>query len=269
MGYFKKTVKAGNTLIVEKGYSYFQGVKRFPGSRARKVNPTPEKMKIANERHAVRKLTAEMNENFRKGDLHLVLTYREQDRPGAEEARARLTKFIRRLRALCRKEGQELRYIHTTEYKSKAIHHHVLVNYIELQKIQGLWEHGMVRPTVVYSDNLQKLAEYFVKETKKTFEEEGAPYRQRYVSSRNLKRPEAKKEDVEAEDWLVEPRVPQGYYLDRDSLVNGISGESGYPYQYYVLIRLVPVEKKERKRRSLAIKKRNEKEKAYENWRQG
>ncbi len=253
MGYFKKTTRAGNTLIVEKGYSYFQGVKRFPGSRARKVNPTPEKMKKANERHAVRKLTAEMNENFRKGDLHLVLTYREKERPADAEARLRLTRFIRKLRSSLRKEGRELKYIHTTEYKTKAIHHHLLINYVELQKIQGLWEHGMVRPSVVYSDNLQKLAEYFVKETRKTFENEDAPYRQRYVSSRNLVRPEARKEDVEAENWLEEPRVPKGYYLDRDSLVNGISEESGYPYQYYVLIRLYPAEPnpENRKRRRI------------------
>lgn len=256
MGYFKKTTRAGNTLIVEKGYSYFQGVKRFPGSRARKVNPTPEKMKKANERHAVRKLTAEMNENFRKGDLHLVLTYREKERPAAAEARLRLTRFIRKLRSSLRKEGRELKYIHTTEYKTKAIHHHLLINYVELQKIQGLWEHGMVRPSVVYSDNLQKLAEYFVKETRKTFENEDAPYRQRYVSSRNLVRPEARKEDVEAEDWLAEPRVPRGYYLDRDSLVNGISEESGYPYQYYVLIRLVSAGRGSEEHR---------KEKTYEN----
>lgn len=238
MGYFKRTTKAGNTLIVEKGYSYFQGARRFPGSRMPKRNPTPEKMQKANERRAIWWLTALMNGNFQKGDLHLVLTYREEERPDAETARMQLTKFIRKLRALFRKEGRELKYIHTTEYKNKAIHHHILVNYMDLRKIQSLWEYGTVRPTVIYSDNLQRLAEYFVKETRKTFEDADAPYRQRYVPSRNLTKPKTKREDVEAENWLTEPRVPKGYYLDRDSLVNGISDESGYPYQYYVLIRL-------------------------------
>lgn len=253
MGYFKKTTQAGNTLIVEKGYSYFQGAKRFFGGRAQKLNPTPEKMRKANERHAVRKLTAQMNEHFRRGDLHLVLTYWEKERPDAVIARLNLTKFIRQLRALYRKEGKELKYIHATEYKGKAIHHHILVNYMDLQKIQSLWNHGMVRPTMIYSDNLQKLAEYFVKETRRTFEDADAPYRQRYVPSRNLAKPETVKEDVEAENWLEEPRVPKGYYLDRDSLVNGISEESGYPYQYYVLIRLYPAEPNPEKRKRRRI----------------
>lgn len=249
MGYFKKTTQAGNTLIVEKGYSYFQGMKHFRGGRAPKLNPTSEKMRKVNERRAIWRLTAQMNENFQKGDLHLVLTYRAENRPDAATARLYLIKFIRKLRALYRKYGLELKYIHATEYKNKAIHHHILVNYMDVKKIQSLWEHGAVRPTVVYSDNLQRLAEYFVKETRKTFGDADAPYRQRYVPSRNLVQPETKREDIGAESWLMEPRVPQGYYLDRDSLVNGISEDSGYPYQRYVLIRLVPTGHVQRKRR--------------------
>lgn len=239
MGYFKKTIRTRDTVIVEKGYRYFQGMRKF-NTRGKKITPSSESMQKVNLRNAIHKLTAQMNLNFFKGDLHLVLTYTLEDRPDPETARLYLAQFIRKLRALYRKEGKELKYIHATEYKSKAIHHHLLVNYMDLKKIQGLWTHGTVRPTMVYSSNLKKLAEYFVKETKQSFQEKGSPYKQRYIPSRNLEHPKPVPEDMRAEQWSKEPRVPYGYYLDQDSVENGISEVTGYPYQYYVLVRLTP-----------------------------
>lgn len=252
MGYYKKTIKTRDTLIVEKGYSYYQGLHRFH-PRGLKEKPTSEAMQKVNFRNAVRKLTALLNLNFFKGDLHLVLTYAAENRPDAEMARLYLVQFIRKMRALYREEGKEMKYVHATEYKNKAIHHHLVVNYMELGKIQALWSHGAVRPTVIYSANLKKLAEYFVKETAKSFQEESSPYKQRYIPSRNLVRPKPVKEEVKAEQWVMEPRVPYGYYLDQDSVENGISEVTGYPYQYYVLVRLTPETIKDKWRRACGV----------------
>lgn len=239
MAYYKKTFKAGDTLIVEK---CFRGNQRAGGlrSRAKKAVPTREAVRKMNERNAVRKLTVDMNANFRRGDWHLVLTYHPDQVPNAEQARSNLGKFIRKLRAKYRKAGKELKYIHTTEYENKSIHHHILVNYHDLCEIQKAWPHGMVRPTPVYTVNLQELASYFIKETRKTFTTTDSPYKQRYIPSRNLVRPEPKIKLVMAHEWEPEPRAVQGYYLDKQSLVNGVNEVTGYPHQYYILVRLAP-----------------------------
>lgn len=245
MGYCKKTYKAGDTIIVEKGYT---GRHRPPGcSRAKRINPTPETMKKQNEWNAVKKLTLLMNENFKPGDYHLVLTYRRECRPDSEQAHDRLTKFIRKLRRTYAKAESELMYIHTTEYKSKAIHHHMVANKFDLAEIQKVWPWGMVRVTPLYSKNLQKLAEYFVKETKESFRDGDSPYKQRYVPSRNLKRPSPRVEEISAQSWAQEPKERKGYYIDRDSMVNGVSEVTGYPYQYYIMVSLDEPQKKTEK----------------------
>lgn len=238
MPYYRRTTKAGNTLIIEKGYRRGQAVK----IRSGKERPTKEAVKKYNETLAVRKLTALMNENFRKDDLHLTLTYKIENRPAATEAKKCLNTFIRRLRGIYKKAEKELKYVHTTEYKRKAIHHHILVNYHDLREIKNCWEFGTVRPTFIYTHNLKKLAEYFVKETKKTFRESGGS-RQRYVPSRNLKRPEPKEETMKRNRWNSEPEEKKGYYIDRDSTESGVNEITGQPYQYVIYVRLQAEEK--------------------------
>ncbi|NMA65334.1 MAG: hypothetical protein GX957_03720 [Clostridiaceae bacterium] len=131
MSYCKKTYVAGKTIIVEKGYrtEYQAGMKR-----KNRKNVSKEAVKNNNQKQAIKKLTLLMNANFKIGDLHLVLTYRKEERPLPEVARKNLEKFIRKLRALYRKNDKELKYIHTTEYKNSAIHHHLLINYFDIAK---------------------------------------------------------------------------------------------------------------------------------------
>ena len=235
MAYCKKTYIAGKTIIIEKGYrTEYQAGSR----RKNKENVSKEAVKNNNEKMAIKKLTLLMNANFKIGDLHLVLTYRKEDRPHPEEARKNLEKFIRKLRALYRKENKELKYIHTTEYKSSAIHHHLLINYFDIAEISKLWKHGMVRPCITYTHDLSKLAEYFIKETSKTFREETSASKQRYIPSRNLYRPQPKVEKIHSRKWNDDPKPMKGYYVFQDSLVNGVNEMTGFPYQYYIMIEL-------------------------------
>ena len=60
----------------------------------------------------------------------MQLTYREKERPSPEEAREVIREFLRQLRKVYKSRGQALKYIITTEYKDKAIHHHLIVNEI-------------------------------------------------------------------------------------------------------------------------------------------
>ncbi|NMA65333.1 MAG: hypothetical protein GX957_03715 [Clostridiaceae bacterium] len=94
----------------------------------------------------------------------------------------------------------------------------------------------MVRPTITYTHDLSKLAEYFIKETNKTFRDEESASRQRYIPSRNLYRPQPKVERIHSRKWNDEPKPVKGYYVLRDSLVNGINDITGFPYQYYIMV---------------------------------
>lgn len=232
MPYTKKTYYAGKTIIVEKSYSG----KRQAGPRDIKKTPTREAVEKNNRKQAERKLTILMNANFKKNDMHIVLTYAPQCRPFSPEiAKKLLDKFIRKLRAEFKKCEMELKYIHCTEYKGKAIHHHILISSFDIAIIQKLWPYGRIRPTLIYTNDLSALAKYFIKETSETFREESSAYKQRYSPSRNLIRPIAKKEKIHAKSWKKEPKPAKGYYILFDTLENGTNEITGFDYQYYIM----------------------------------
>lgn len=163
-GVVKNAVIAGNSIIVSKGYrtQMQAGQKRAP-----RENITREAVMRVNERYAVRRLTVILNANFKIGDFHIVWTYRPEERVAAEIAREYLRKAIKNLRKAYRKAGKELKYVHVTEYKNGALHHHLVINAFDLGEISACWKHGTTRVTALYSTDLSKLAEYLIKETKK------------------------------------------------------------------------------------------------------
>lgn len=232
MPYVQTTTIAGNSIIIQKGY---KTEKQAGQKRAKKENVTKEAVKKVNERNATRKLTVTMNANFKKGDLHIVWTYRREERVPPTQAHAQLVKALKALRKLYRRAGQELKYIYTTEYKNGAIHHHVLLNYFDIREIAKVWKYGMTRPTVVYTDDLSRLAAYFVKETQKTFKDDTSPTKQRYVPSKNLAHPEPEEEVIYSKHWAKTPKPIAGYEIVEGSLENGDNEITGFPWQYYIM----------------------------------
>jgi hypothetical protein len=216
-----------------------------------------------NERQAIKKLRRKIARNFASGDYHITLTYQGQP-PTEQEAASRLTKFLRRLKAWYRKQGSDLKYIKVTEFQKKRIHHHVIINQIEgsLQMIRELWTGG-VYPSVMYADGgFDQLANYLVKETGGTAKNSDAVNKLRYSCSRNLVEPEKHTEIIRSDRWAKIPVAPQGYWIPKDSVVNGISNVTGRAYQYYTMVRITnernldadkyikPKRKKKRKCRS-------------------
>lgn len=209
---------------------------------------TGEEIREANMRQAARKLTRKINANFRPGDWHIILTYRKDDRPHPEEAYKNIKKIIKELRKEYRKHGFELKYIHVTEYLNKAIHHHLIINNVNDGKrttsdyIRRLWT-GKGNPKFIpLYDNgeYKKLADYFVKETEKTFREKSSPSKQRYSCSRNLVNPKPESRIRKTKTgWKQNPKPRTGYYIDQDSLYNG-TDKLGYPYQRYVMVKINP-----------------------------
>lgn len=221
-----------------------------PGSVRTGPKKSGEEIKEANRKQAVRKLARKIDANFRPGDLHVILTYRRENRPAPAEAQKILAAFLQELRKRYKKAGKLLKYILVTEYKRKAIHHHLIVNNINdgsrttQDYIRIAWSgRGSPKYVQLYEDSeYEQLAEYLIKETEETFREKDSPFRQRYSCSRNLIDPKPKQKTVKVKNgWELEPKPRPGYYIKKDSLYNGFD-KMGYPYQRYIMVKEHPVE---------------------------
>lgn len=242
MPYIKETAKAGKTIEVRKYYSARYGKKK--SARGENINPTAEQMKRFNEKQAERNLRLKINSNFGQGDIHLVLTYKRELRPEPGEAKKRLERFIREARAAYRRLGREFRYISVTEYKRAAVHHHLVINGIDPRLLQEIWPYGRVRPTYLDdSGQYGDLAAYLIKETAETFKTESG-YGKRWNQSKNLKKPEIEKEIIDCASWKKEPRPIKGYYIEKEKTASGVSGITGYEYQFYSMVRIERTQRK-------------------------
>ena len=228
--YIQKTISAGNIVEVQKYYAPRYGGQRR--QRGENRNVTPEDVAAGNERRSIQRLRWLLNANFVRGDCHAQLTYRKDQRPDAEEARRRLQKFLRQARRKLAREGRELKYVHVTEYESTAIHHHVVCN-LRLNEVQDLWPWGLVRGTPMDGDDYTALAEYLVKETKRTFRRQDAAFARRWCASRNLAQPVIRKKVVRADSWRKVPKAIRGYILVPDSVEVGVHEVTGAPWQRY------------------------------------
>ena len=117
--------KAGATLEIIKCIPY--GLRKgHPREKAEKK--TKEEIRAANVRQAARRLARKINANFKPGDYHITLTYREP--VSNEEAEKRIQNFLDRMRDRFKRRGFSFKYILVTEYKNKRIHHHIIINHI-------------------------------------------------------------------------------------------------------------------------------------------
>lgn len=104
--------------------------------------------------------------------------------------------------------------------------------------IRKLWDRG--RPHFSPMDDsgeYGRLAEYIVKSTSKRIDAGETIEKLSYMASRNLIRPKVETKTVQANKWSKEPRVPKGWELVRDTLLNGINKFTGLPYQHYTIRR--------------------------------
>lgn len=238
--YIQNRWKIKGEIEVENIFSGRYG-KRTPPSERRA--PTPEEQEKINEQQCIRKLRRKIHANFDKDDLFETLTYKRDCRTDPKGAAHELQLLLNRLRGIWKRAGTELRYIVVTEYKSKSIHHHLIVNDLPdgsgAKKIAQSWSrNGHANTKYLYEDGqYERLAEYLIKETSRTFRDPDNPSKLRYSCSRNLVTPVAKTRILKRDDWPEEPREPKGYYLEKGSLVNGVN-KMGYRYQYYRLIKI-------------------------------
>lgn len=240
--YLKRVTKFGNRILVEKYHTSRYG--KTGEKRQKKQKPTEEAVRTANERHAEKKLYMIMCENFTDRDHHLVLTYSKDCLPEVDLSKRYLANFLDRARRAYKAMGLELKWICTTEWERERIHHHLVINNCpDFDAVmRDLWPYGGTHPEALWRDcDYKGLAEYFVKETNRTFRENGNPYKKRYSCSRNLKKPEVTVEVVKANEWRTMPSMPKkleaaGYVIEEDSIVRDVD-IFGFPFLRYELIR--------------------------------
>lgn len=207
----KETCIAGKTIM--------QTLKITSGNhgkkRAAKKNITPEKVRENNDRLALKKFTQMLNANFKHGDMHVTLTY--ENLLSFKEIKKTFDDFIRELRKEMRKDGKELVFVHVIECEHTRPHHHIVINTSDIELVAKLWKYGHIHSSPLDdTGEYSKLAAYLLKETQKTFRTGENPYKRRYSTSRNIIRPVTKREYIDPEELLDEPKPIKGYYIPKN-----------------------------------------------------
>lgn len=96
MPYIEDTYHLKHTIEVEKKHTGKYGA---PGQKRRKKRKaTKEEIQKQNQRNAEKKLRRIINANFEPNDLHIVLTYKKDERLTPGESKKELRNFFERVR---------------------------------------------------------------------------------------------------------------------------------------------------------------------------
>lgn len=201
--------------------------------REKKKKATPDQIKKQNRANKVRKIRRYILANFSPGDYWITLTCSRDHRPSDMKMAIDQRKcFIDKLRKLFRKAGYELKWMAVTERGSRGgVHHHLIINRIPNgdKMMKEAWPYGKVFMELLYDDEgFQKLAEYMVKQTEEAAES-------KYSHSRNLIKPEPQVKYYKKPQKI---KIPSGWYLEKESFVEGINPVTGFPYKHYALVKV-------------------------------
>lgn len=237
MPYMKMICDAGRTREIAQYYTYWlqpKGRKRRP-----RINPTTQQQQKINDRHLVKRLTRLLNANFDGNCYYITFSYRVENRPkDMEELHYHEQRLLRKLRKVYSRQNLTFKYIWTAEVGTRgAVHIHMVVSAIDIRLLKNIWEHGWttIKP-MDSSGQYRRLAEYFIKYFQKTRNTDAQIQKTSYNPSKNLIRPVPIKKPMKGNRFSKEIKVPVGWYLDKDSLREGITAD-GYEFIYYTLIK--------------------------------
>lgn len=237
-------VRAGRTVTVLQGEK--TGDHKAP--REKKTEGTSEAQKEGNLRRATQMLTWLLNENFRDGDLLVTLDYKKELRPkDSDRMHKDFKNFYDRMNRRLKKMGlPHPKYIRVIERGSKgAVHHHIVMQEVPLSVLRECWTAGWVNIKPLYTDgNYRGIAEYFMKYSKKTMETAGIEAKKHWYPSKGLKQPKKGKPREIRSREIGQIKIPKGYYLDQDSVKEGIGKENGRRTFSYILVKLPDKPKK-------------------------
>lgn len=210
---------AGETLLIKEKVKRIieKGKKRAP-----KSNYTTEQVWEYNLRQAIFNLALLLNTNFRPGDLNIKLTIAGE--MTLEEIKAARDKCMRKLRELCKAEGITLKWILVPHIAGGRYHFHLIMNKeVPIELVRKAWRTGQVieKDHLWANPNYYQLAAYLMhearelKELKQNSEPgEEIPFTKRFSHSRNLVKPQPRKEELTRLDMEAEPKARKGYMID-------------------------------------------------------
>lgn len=232
---------------------YHDGKYGAPGKkRDKKKKATPEQVAKINQYNKSKKARRRLREYFRENDWLVTLTYQKENRPkDMKDCKKQFNKMIRSLRKIYRKKGYELCWIRNIENTTKNNWHiHLIVNQLPdtnpLLLFKGIWPSGKTDLKLLYEKGgFKNLADYITKDekTKKEYVSKGVLdhgekgiTEASYSTSRNM--PLTPPEVNILKRWPKEPKIKEGWELDKSSFFEGINPVTGYKYRHYTLIRI-------------------------------
>lgn len=188
-----------------------------PRIRAGKSKLSSQARAKINRRTSWQKLEALLAANFGPGDLWVTLSYDDEHLPTSwEEARKKLDRFCRRLRAARAARGETLRYVKNVENLSRSgsptrWHHHLVLNGTgaDYEEICAAWDYGSnveIEQLGADGETYEDVARYMAKQSPPNSKNSWTP-------SRGLKRPQTDSELVP--DNLTISPPPGASVLDR------------------------------------------------------
>lgn len=172
-------------------YPYTKG-KRQARRKRKEQTSTPSQRNL-NDKRARRYLEALVHSNFRQGDLHVSLSYSEENRPkDKKDAKRMFRNFIGRINYRRKKMGLEnARWVCVIEQgKNGRIHHHAIMDgELDRDMVEAAWGYGYANTRRLRPDKekgILPLVHYIAKEFK---EKEKVKNERKWDSSKNMKKP--------------------------------------------------------------------------------
>lgn len=236
MSYMLEICVAGKTIEVCKYHTYRTRIKGE--KRAKKEKPTGEAQMKVNLRKAEKELRRLMNENFEDGDLLLRLDFSERP-SGSWEMQGYISKAMGDMKKKAKRTGIDMKYIYVKEVGPRGGRHvHAVISKIDTDIIRKCWPHGGIHIDPLNSGGqYRKIAAYFIKYAARTEKTEGKLIGKRWYPSRGLKKPKVIKKVISAKKFREQIKKVEGYRLEKDTVVSGISEFTGYAYFSYTLLK--------------------------------
>ena len=168
--------------------------------RAERSKPTSAAQAVCNQKLSLSGLELKLAANFNGKDHVLTFTYDDRHLPQDKNAGAVVfQKFIRDLRDVRRKRGEDLKYIFVTEgahaqreedgvLENERIHHHAVINAVgpgDLEELRSLWVFGgYLRSDQLEGCGCPALAGYLTREAREFGRQKSGEWTWR--ASRNL-----------------------------------------------------------------------------------
>lgn len=243
MAHYRNTYRYPNAIEIEE---YHTGKYGAPGQqRQKRKKATPEQIERINQYNREKLARRKLRTHFRVNDYFVTLTYRREARPpDMETAKLHFSQFMKKIRKAYQKRGAEVKWMRNIEVGTKnGWHIHLVINRISDTDLilANSWPHGKAVAQLLYEKGeFAQLAAYITKTPKTDPRLKEA----NYSTSRNLPVPPPEKKIVYGWKLSDKIRVPKGYYLDKESLREGVNPVTGYGYRTYTLLKLKPVKRR-------------------------